>query len=165
MSRRRAQEVKKTRDSFRQLFLFVNTLQHSLELRLDHDEFSDRRVWITGYWQIGLCDLGSHIAVAASTGRHKAVLYIRKVKDCLETSASFLFWIIKTDEETVDIVACRDIDDQDSVPVLRRAIWYHFFNRHRTKPNNPTRNGIKTIMDGPRYDKREGSISWIRSNH
>jgi hypothetical protein len=78
---------------------------------------------------------------------------VRKVRE-LKESATSLFWMTKTDDddETVDIVACRGISKSASVSSVCTAITYFFFNGDINKSNDPTPNGIKIIVDGPRYE-------------
>mmetsp|Transcript_14870 Transcript_14870/g.41080 ORF Transcript_14870/g.41080 Transcript_14870/m.41080 type:complete len:657 (+) Transcript_14870:218-2188(+) len=90
---------------------------------------------------------------AASSGNHNAVLYVRKVEDENEVTTS-LFWMTTVDGLTVDIVACRTIDDQYSVRSVCRAISYAFFDGDINKASSPTGHGIKIIVDGPKYDEK-----------
>ena len=131
-------------------------LQHALDLRLNHDAHP---TVVFGSPGIGKSIFSFLAAIAlALTGRHKAVLYVRKIRDQKEAATS-LFWMAKTDDETVHIVACRHIYANYTVPSLCTAIAYRFFTGDINKSNSPTDFGIKCIVDGPRYDNTSDKVA------
>jgi len=136
--------------------IFVRkSMDDTLERRL-HKRRDQTPTVLLGSSGIGKSGFAFLAAIAsASTGRHEAVLYARKVGDEKERGTS-IFWMTRstTQQETVDIVAARDINRQSSINTLCMAIAYVFFSRDLRKTQNPTAYGVKIIVDGPRYEEK-----------